>query len=265
MTKLSAAKIMDIAQEILRDKGQGHSLPTSLNALLDGETLELVPISTPQQFDGRLELCCNRPTIFINLIRGGWNHPRVRFTLGHELGHFFLHRRLLRKGHIFHDDKILFGPDLKDVEQEANAFASECLLPSPLVTRRLGSRLLNLAFVQDIAAESLASLQATAIKIASLTSNRCCFFWEEEGAIQWTAPSDDWIYSRHRWSAWRGALPTMSEASSTPDSFDERKVDFQAWCPNSNQREDPLFESAHATSFGRLILVFDPGTEDESF
>jgi len=255
--------ISEIAQTIVHDKVQGRRFPTDLLRLTQDEDLELVTLDSSRAFDGRFELCHGKPTIFLNLHGRGLDDSRVRFTLGHELGHFFLHRSLLRQGGAFHDDKITFGEHLKTVEREANTFSAECILPKGLLRDRLDGRVLDIRLVDRIASEAKASLQATAIRLASATSDRLCFFWEEDGAIQWPSPSDDWKHSMYRWSAWTGAIPPKSAAASCSDSFEEREVARNVWCPNSPERDEPLYESSLRTSYGRLILVVDAQTADD--
>jgi len=78
------------------------------------------------------------------------NKPQTRqhFTLGHELGHFFLHQQLLQAEQgIIDGDETLDGPNIsnilyrsddeaqkkKRVEIEANNFAASLLMPADLV------------------------------------------------------------------------------------------------------------------------------------
>lgn len=67
---------------------------------------------------------------------------RIRFTLAHELWHYFLHRGYLdSKKIIVDDDNTLYSrPGFKDLpeniilmEQEANFFAAEILMPENVV------------------------------------------------------------------------------------------------------------------------------------
>lgn len=77
-------------------------------------------------------------------------HPanRQRFTLAHELGHIQLHADLLREGvHLDHgtlrrDWLSSQGTDVREIE--ANAFASELLMPEPLMLAALDGRLVDL-------------------------------------------------------------------------------------------------------------------------
>jgi Zn-dependent peptidase ImmA (M78 family) len=84
--------------------------------------------------------------ILINIAKPS---TRQNFTVGHELGHYFLHKDILRadQGIIDGDDtldgsKILYRKDgIKDnalviqVEKEANNFAASLIMPSALVYR----------------------------------------------------------------------------------------------------------------------------------
>ena len=73
------------------------------------------------------------------------NHPnRKRFTFAHELGHYFLHRNLLKEqSKVFvdkEDNFALFKQDWecvkdedKELEAEANCFAAELLMPEEFI------------------------------------------------------------------------------------------------------------------------------------
>jgi Zn-dependent peptidase ImmA (M78 family) len=87
------------------------------------------------------------------------HHPnRQRFTLSHELGHLCLHQSVL-EGSVHVDKQILNRDALTEagtdvLEIEANAFASELLMPEVLLTAVLGPR--SIAFDDDDIIASLA-------------------------------------------------------------------------------------------------------------
>jgi Zn-dependent peptidase ImmA (M78 family) len=76
-------------------------------------------------------------------------HPphRQRFTLAHELGHLQLHRDILEdqvhldRGSLRRD--WLSSQGLDDREIEANAFASEILVPTEILAETLGGRAID--------------------------------------------------------------------------------------------------------------------------
>lgn len=95
------------------------------------------------------------PIIGVNSL----HHPhRQRFTLAHELGHFCLHRPTL-EGSVHVDKQILNRDALTEagtnrLEIEANAFASELLMPEVLFKPAVGNR--SVAYEDDDIIASLA-------------------------------------------------------------------------------------------------------------
>lgn len=86
---------------------------------------------------------------------GGWkigvnslHHPnRQRFTIAHELGHYFLHRS---EGNF--EDTILFrrAYQLNKKEVEANEFASKLLMPTGEFRRELAANDYNITSVARV-------------------------------------------------------------------------------------------------------------------
>ena len=80
-------------------------------------------------FDGMLEHRSGRFHIYCNVARAK-NSARVRFTLSHELGHYFIddHRLALEAGLPPHPSLSEYQSD-NPAEQEADHFASNLLMP----------------------------------------------------------------------------------------------------------------------------------------
>jgi Zn-dependent peptidase ImmA (M78 family) len=107
------------------------------------------------------------------------HHPhRQRFTIAHELGHFFLH-----EGHTVHlDEKVgafkmnLRGPvsatGEDDEEKEANLFAAELLMPSAFLEKDLEGKDLDLLadgnLFEKLAKKYKVSVQALTFRLAYL-------------------------------------------------------------------------------------------------
>lgn len=95
-----------------------------------------------------------------------------RFSIAHELGHFFL------DGHI---DQIMSESDIHaskagfasgDIyEMEADNFASGLLMPERMFKRQLGKADPGFAAVEHVAGVCMTSLEATAIRYAELTED----------------------------------------------------------------------------------------------
>ncbi len=120
----------------------------------------------------------------------GRHHPRTRFSIGHELGHYFLeaHRHHLRTGGQPHPSRGEFLNGER-VEREADAFASNLLLPTHLVEPRLNRGELTLATIESVATDFGASNLCTAIRGVRLTEEPCAVASLREGRIAWMFPS----------------------------------------------------------------------------
>ncbi len=257
----------DVADEVLRGKSQGRSLPVDIEAILAGEVVELEYFEGEREVEGRLELVENRPTIFVNVRGRGPRHPRVRFTLAHEAGHYFLHRHRLRTHGPFRDDRITLeqGGKADDPEREANEFAIEVLLPRGLVRERFARRpLIDITFIAKLADEANVSLQATAIRVAKETSDRICVLLLEGGLIEWVVVSDDWREARLPAGQLKGRpIPPGAVAARLGGDYREQRVPLVAWAPNQAWRDGDLYESALATPYGRIVFLGAEGSGDQ--
>lgn len=100
------------------------------------------------------------------------NLGRKRFTISHELGHYCLPSHVKT---LYECDKFKiedFGS--KDDEDEANAFASELLLPSRIVKEVLHRKPVSLELIQAVADEYEMSISAVAVKFTKLSQEDTC-------------------------------------------------------------------------------------------
>lgn len=93
-----------------------------------------------------------------------------RFSVAHELGHYFLdghidHVLPSDGAHASHAGFVTTDP----YELEADHFAAGLLMPSGLFKRRIGTRASGLAAIESLAQDCRTSLTATAIRYAELT------------------------------------------------------------------------------------------------
>lgn len=75
----------------------------------------------------------NKYIIYYNDTIG--NSRLDRFTIAHELGHFFLGHFNLIIGNILNGNSLFSAKQYKTIENEANAFARNLLVPIPLYNR----------------------------------------------------------------------------------------------------------------------------------
>ena len=95
---------------------------------------------------------------------------RQRYTIAHELGHYFLHADILREGaHVDtmitmlnRDQEAALG--IKNIEIEANQFAAELLMPRQMIEHHLVAEGLGASAKSD---EAVIESMAKAFKVST--------------------------------------------------------------------------------------------------
>lgn len=156
----------DMAKSILK-KHKIKDVPTDLHVICERLGLEYVELDDPNELDGAvLEMDGTR----VAMLNRAKPFVRARFTLAHELGHIFLNHDKRE----FYDAEAAreLGEDVPEnkkpaKEQEADAFASELLIPMEQL-KKYQSELKN---VEKMAGIFLVSKPAMAIAIANFFSS----------------------------------------------------------------------------------------------
>lgn len=94
-----------------------------------------------------------------------------RFTVAHELGHYFLagHPEEIQKIAPIHISKAGFSQGSSSIELEADHFASGLLMPTKLVSEVIGTSRVGLEAIMSLGLQAECSLTASAIRAAE-----CC-------------------------------------------------------------------------------------------
>lgn len=153
------------------------------------------------RYDGKLEYHrrINRFLLFFNTkydvrLPPGEHHPRTRFSICHELGHFFLdhHRAYFMRGGKPHRSTSEYLTGLQ-VEREADAFAASLLLPTHLLRPTVNKGELSLERLDGISGAFQTSLLSTAIRCVRLSDFPCAVAGIRDGEIAWMFPSEPLI------------------------------------------------------------------------
>jgi hypothetical protein len=220
-------------------------------------------------FDGLLELKDGRFHVYCNLARVEYEgSARARFTVGHELGHYFIdeHRNALLAGTPPHESKADFSSD-NPIEQEADLFASHLLMPTGLFVAAATKADASLNGVVRLAATFATSITSTAIRYAKLGIRPCVVIrWGAEGyAWKWLSPQV------HRSKLWKTVeeverVPTDSPtgkilaAESAPAGILSAGSTAATWFPfvhAGSGRDALLMEYAMSLGrFGALTMLF---------
>jgi IrrE N-terminal-like domain len=156
------------------------------------------------RFDGKLKYNRekNRFLLLFNTkydagLPPGTHHPRTRFSIAHELGHYFndAHHDYLLRGGKPHPSSSEYRTNVQ-MEREADAFAASLLLPTQFAGPVVNKHELTLERLDAIAGDFQASLVSTAIRAVRLSGDPCAVAGLRDGEIAWMFPSDRLIEAR---------------------------------------------------------------------
>jgi hypothetical protein len=182
-------ELEELAEAVL-DEHQHGTMPVEPASIVEAKGLGLVYGHYGDAFDGLLRHRNDRFTVFCNLARvGGKRSRRARFTLAHELGHYFIasHRNALRLGLAPYHPSFCEYESKLFVEQQADCFASNLLLPCSRFVPEARKRGTTggLKTILALSDHFETSVTATAIRYASLGISPCI-------VIKWTSDKYGW-------------------------------------------------------------------------
>jgi Zn-dependent peptidase ImmA (M78 family) len=144
---------------------------TPLEKIIEDEEVEIFYDSYGDTFDGMTIYDSPSFYLHINTFRGNKvGTTRARFTIAHELGHYFLdsHRIGLMRGllqpHLSRNNEESYSR----IEREADYFASCLLMPETRFKSFVQGRKFNFQLLRDVSAHFHVSLTAAAIRFSAI-------------------------------------------------------------------------------------------------
>ena len=186
-------QIESLADEVIAAFGLS-AVPVDLEQIAREENIELAEGEFGEDFHGRIEFLAPVETfvIYHPSIAGNQYQPRVRFSIAHELGHYYIphHRELLLKG-VSHYS--LEGFHHKNpIEHQADVFAAALLIPTAVLKTRMGRRgFLSLSQILALSTDCQASAQATAFRYTRFTREPHLAIVSENGRVLYFFSSEE--------------------------------------------------------------------------
>jgi hypothetical protein len=187
----------DFAERIVKDLGIAAP-PVSPFRILRSEKRRITACGDDfgDAFDGRLEYQRPRFLLFYNTKYDAWphsgeHHPKVNFTVAHELAHFFLdaHRNYLKHGGRPHGSQTEFVSD-NNSEREADAFAAGLLMPTFLADAVVNHGPPTLEAVKNGRGVFEVSLTSMMVRWVQVSNFPCAMCSVRNGAIEWGFTSE---------------------------------------------------------------------------
>jgi IrrE N-terminal-like domain len=184
------------------------------------------------------------------LIESGQSPQRERFSIAHELGHYY------NPSHAKHGDFQCGDPDMrtrstdaKQREWEANDFASELLMPFTLFSKDVRAQSLTIELAVRLAGADLynVSIFAAAWRIIQTTRESAALIVTTDGVIDWVTRSKNF----GGWITDRGEPPrpdTLAHSVLRGEGAHARgaEVPAAAWFDSPDQASGSVLESTYA-------------------
>jgi hypothetical protein len=236
------------------------TVPVDLGKIAAEEGIELVAGQFGSDFHGRIEyLPDERVFAIYHPEDSGEIFPgRIRFTVAHELGHFFIpeHREILLRD-LVHNSTEDFRSS-RQIEREADRFASALLIPGALLKEKMGRRrFLSLKEISEVAGECRTSLQAAAFRytqftgepyVAIISENQRVLYYftsEEANALGFGGLGIKTV------PAGSPAVHAMQDETGT---LHEGETNTEAWFSERSQRAD-LWEESVNLGYDQRVLT----------
>jgi hypothetical protein len=165
---------------------------------------------------------------------------RSRFTIAHELGHFILHRALQSRFECDNGGVTSGQFDGRNIEREANEFASNLLMPMDLLRHFLGDqRKVTLHLLSDIARTFEVSFEALCLRFIEATDQRAILIHWDQGFLKYQRPSRNARMTRARVrqtdSAQEPFAGTLAADESVVQCFDGVECSAAIWCAEERE------------------------------
>jgi Zn-dependent peptidase ImmA (M78 family) len=219
MPSLSA----ELAVKVLRAHRM-YSLPIDPFAIARKEGIVIKPGVYGDDFDARIE---HYPALKAYCIfhaePGGWRtEGRVRFSLAHELGHFYLpeHRVRLRNCQVHNSQTDFVSRDPHELE--ADEFAANLLMPLELFRAELKTFRGGFCTIQDmlkLANRLGTSVTSTARRYCESDGEACTIYFSEGGRVRWGKASEDMNRTGMYWYQYGTPAPDGSKTAEYWNQF----------------------------------------------
>jgi hypothetical protein len=189
---------------------------------------------------------------------------RIRFTQAHELGHFLLHRAAQEKFECSQADMVHWGTEMREMESQADAFASNLLLPLRQFRGAVGSEV-DFDVLSDASITFGVSLTAAALRWISASEQSAILILARDGFMDWSVSSDkaraNGAYFRTKGRVVELPAESIAASPSVISCREGQRVSLKAWFPHAHPDAVAREMKLVCDNYGYVLtlLVLSPG------
>lgn len=253
-------KIEDFTSFISESCSEGFV--TNLETLTSIEGIPVHFDHYENHFDGILLFDSQRFHIHLNIDRG--NHrktPRGRFTLAHELGHFFIdeHRKGLMSGKFTPHPSFISLANDNLVEMEADYFASCLLMPKAKIRETSSGKNFSFESIYYISELFQTSILATLIRFAEVGTHEIFVVVSKNNTVKWFLKSKDFPPYPFRFKV-GGKLPPTTVAGEYFIKKDSKFTDIEQvfvddWFYGNNGSRSMNEQCLYMDTYGYVVSL----------
>lgn len=206
----TSGEVLNLANEI----AQQYEMPIPLLDIAEEEFIKVIYDDYGSTtFDGLTWFDAETDDFFIHLNTNSLrnnkpNSVKGRFTLAHELGHYFIphHRQGLINGELKPHGSVnyLTNQSAWQLERDADVFASNLLMPTNSVKELIKGRRFDFSVIDDMSEMYKVSKSAAALRFADIGNAPIMAVYAMDGKIQWVSKSEDFPFWRLRYGNGKG-------------------------------------------------------------
>lgn len=189
---------------------------------------------------------------------------RQNYTLGHELGHYLLHRHQVPDGiQCSGRDMLDWKSEYAQKEAQANTFSSYLLMPLDDFRKQVNDHKCSMEMMQHLADRYAVSITAAILKWLEITDQRAMIVVGKDGFIDWAWSSEKLLKSGAFYRARKETteLPMQSLAvrqDMTIDNLKGIKHPKGIWNDKEEVEEMTIFADQHEMTISLLLYPKDP-------
>lgn len=250
----------EIARKLLAEYGLVEPMPIPVEDIAWDKGAEIVHGGL-RGATARLTMLEERAVI--RVADGSESAGRVRFSVAHELGHFLLHRARLPE--FCQEVDFHAWQSSRPLEQEANVFATELLLPTEMVRPLCEVEEVDFAPARQLADRFDVSLTAAAIRFVTFCPAPCALAMSDSRHVRWSWPNPVWRGVLRRTGDSLHAQSLAARVLRQGLSLEEDSVGVDVWLDDAAELDFEIIEFVvKMPKLGvALSLLWGQESEDE--
>jgi len=195
---------------------------------------------------------------------------RIRFTQAHELGHFLAHRTLQKEFHCSQAQVAGYEGKPREIEDEANVFASTLLMPIKQFRASLAGQPIDLEMLSEASKKFGVSLTAACLRWIRSTEESAVLVLSRDGFIDWSISSDkafdNGVYIKSRVSppveVPSGSLTADCDAESSRTG---KQLSLSTWFPHAHRDASLREMKLDCDNYGYTLSLLHLSSTDKAW